>query len=48
MYEHSFYVNPDLTVRKFTKEESEMLKKGWIDFAKTTPVLLHNAEEAQP
>lgn len=48
MYEHSFYVNPDLTVRKFTKEESEMLKKSWLDFAKTSPILLHNAGKAQP
>ena len=43
MYEHSFYVNPDLTVRKFTKEESEMLGKCGADIVKTCPVLLHNA-----
>jgi len=42
MYEHSFYVNPDMTVRRFTKEESEMLKRGWLSFAKNCPVLLHN------
>jgi len=43
MYEHSFYVNPDMTVRNFTKEESEMLGKCGADFVKNTPVLLHNA-----
>ena len=38
---HSFYVNPDLTVREFTKEEHEILKQAWINFAKS-PELIHN------
>jgi len=37
---HSFYVNPDLTIRKLTEQESKMLKKAWVNFAKTCPALI--------